>query len=66
MRRTDSLEKTLNLEMMEGKRRRGQQKIRGLDSVINSMHINVGKLQEMEEDRGTWHAAVRGNAKSQT
>ena len=66
MQRANSLEKTLNLGTMEGKRRREQQKIRGLDSIINSMHVNVSKLQEMVEDRGTWHAAVRGNAKSQT
>ena len=58
MRRTDSLEKTLMLGKIEGKRRRGWQRVRWLDSIIYSMGMNLSKLQERVEDRGAQHAAV--------
>ena len=61
----DSLEKTLILGKIEGKRR-GQQRMRCLDGITNSMDINLGKLQEMVRDRAIWHAAVHGATKSQT
>ena len=48
------------LEKMEGKRRRGQQRMRGLDSITDSVDMNLSKLQEIVEDRGAWHAAVHG------
>ena len=51
---------------IEGKRRKGRQRIRWLDSIINSMDMNLSKLQETVKDRGAWHAAVHGIAKSQT
>ena len=63
MQRTDSLEKTLTLEKIEGKRRRGQQRMRWLDSIINSMHMNLSNFQETVEARGAWHAAVHGGRK---
>ena len=63
MQRANSLKKTLMLGKIEGKRRRGQQKMRWLDSITNSMDINVSNLWEMVEDRGAWHAAVHGAAK---
>ena len=62
--RAESLEKALMLGEIEGKRRRGWQRMRWLDSIIDSVDMNLRKLQEMVEDRGAWHAAVHGVAKS--
>ena len=66
MQRANSLEKTLMLGKTEGKRRRRWQRMRWLDSIIDSVDMNLRKLQEMVEDRGAWHAAVHGVAKSWT
>ena len=66
MQRADSFEKTLMLGKIEDKRRMGQQRMRSLDSIIDSMNMSLGKLQEVVMDREAWHAAVHEVKKSQT
>ena len=66
MGRTDSLEKTLILGKTEGKRRRGQQRMRWLDGITDSMDMSLNMLQEMVKDRESWHVAVHGAAKNWT
>ena len=61
MRRADSLEKTLMLGKIEGKRRRGQQRMRWLDNITNLMEVNLNKLKEIVKGRKAWHAAVHGS-----
>ena len=65
MQRVNSLQKTLMLGNIEGKRRRGQHRMRWLESITDSMDMNSSKIQERAEDKGAWHATVHGVTKSQ-